>query len=81
MSSERGAIAWMANNPVAANLLMLTIMIGGLAAIGGIGVDVVVVLQPRIAVQAGMHPGQVIAFAVVFQNQFPVRLDVERKPG
>ncbi len=33
MSNERGVIAWMANNPVAANLLMLVVMVGGLASI------------------------------------------------
>ncbi len=32
-SKERGIIAWMANNPVAANLLMLVVMLGGLGAI------------------------------------------------
>ncbi|MEM9254758.1 MAG: efflux RND transporter permease subunit [Pseudomonadota bacterium] len=40
MGKERGVIAWMANNPVAANLLMITIMIGGLAAISGITKEV-----------------------------------------
>lgn len=30
---ERGAIAWMAGNPVAANLLMLVVMVGGLASL------------------------------------------------
>jgi multidrug efflux pump subunit AcrB len=37
---ERGIIAWMAGNPVAANLLMLVIMVGGLASIGGITKEV-----------------------------------------
>lgn len=32
MGKERGVIAWMANNPVAANLLMLVVMVGGLAS-------------------------------------------------
>ncbi len=31
--SERGIIAWMAGNPVAANLLMLLVIVGGLASI------------------------------------------------
>jgi multidrug efflux pump subunit AcrB len=34
--SQRGVIAWMAANPVAANLLMLVVMVGGLASLGGI---------------------------------------------
>ena len=37
---ERGLIAWMANNSVAANLLMLVVMVGGLASIGGITKEV-----------------------------------------
>jgi len=37
---ERGIIAWMAGNPVAANLLMLVIMVGGLASLGGITKEV-----------------------------------------
>ena len=32
-TQERGIIAWMAGNPVAANLLMLVIMVGGLASL------------------------------------------------
>jgi multidrug efflux pump subunit AcrB len=32
VGQERGIIAWMANNPVAANLLMLVVMVGGLAS-------------------------------------------------
>jgi multidrug efflux pump subunit AcrB len=37
---ERGIIAWMASNPVAANLLMLIILVGGLASVGGITKEV-----------------------------------------
>ncbi|MEE4143730.1 MAG: efflux RND transporter permease subunit [Halieaceae bacterium] len=37
---ERGIIAWMAGNPVAANLLMLVIMVGGVASLGGITKEV-----------------------------------------
>ena len=37
---ESGLIAWMANNSVAANLLMLVVMVGGLASIGGITKEV-----------------------------------------
>jgi multidrug efflux pump subunit AcrB len=33
---ETGIIAWMASNPVAANLLMLVVMLGGFASLGGI---------------------------------------------
>ena len=39
-NQERGLIAWMANNSVAANLLMLVVMVGGLASIGGITKEV-----------------------------------------
>jgi len=37
---EHGVIAWMARNPVAANLLMLVVMVGGLASVGGITKEV-----------------------------------------
>ena len=37
---ERGIIAWMAGNPVAANLLMLVIMVGGVASLGGLTKEV-----------------------------------------
>ena len=37
---EKGLIAWMAGNPVAANLLMIIIMVGGLASVGGITKEV-----------------------------------------
>ena len=37
---ERGIVAWMAGNPVAANLLMLVIMVGGLASVDGITKEV-----------------------------------------
>ncbi len=40
MGQERGVIAWMANNPVAANLLMIVVMIGGLAAINNLTKEV-----------------------------------------
>ncbi len=39
-AQERGIIAWMAGNPVAANLLMLVVLIGGLASIEGITKEV-----------------------------------------
>ena len=45
MGQERGVIAWMANNPVAANLLMLVVMIGGLAAINNLTKEVFSVLS------------------------------------
>jgi len=37
---ESGIVAWMAGNPVAANLLMLVVMVGGLASIDGITKEV-----------------------------------------
>lgn len=37
---EQGVIAWMANNPVAANLLMLVVFVGGLAAIDNLTKEV-----------------------------------------
>ena len=39
-SRETGIIAWMANNPVAANLLMIVVMIGGLGSIGNLTKEV-----------------------------------------
>ena len=38
--NERGVIAWMANNPVAANLLMIVVMVGGLGAINNLTKEV-----------------------------------------
>lgn len=38
--TERGVIAWMTGNPVAANLLMIIVMVGGLAAIAGMEKEV-----------------------------------------
>ncbi|MEH6586654.1 MAG: efflux RND transporter permease subunit [Halioglobus sp.] len=40
MGQERGVIAWMAGNPVAANLLMIVVMVGGLAAINNLTKEV-----------------------------------------
>lgn len=40
MGQEKGVIAWMANNPVAANLLMIVVMVGGLAAINDLTKEV-----------------------------------------
>jgi multidrug efflux pump subunit AcrB len=40
IGAERGVIAWMANNPVAANLLMIVVMLGGLAAINSLTKEV-----------------------------------------
>ncbi len=37
---ERGIIGWMANNPVAANLLMLVVLVGGMAALYGMTKEV-----------------------------------------
>ena len=37
---ERGIVAWMAGNPVAANLLMLVVLLGGLASLDGITKEV-----------------------------------------
>ncbi|MCB1708536.1 MAG: efflux RND transporter permease subunit, partial [Halioglobus sp.] len=37
---ERGIVAWMAGNPVAANLLMLVIIVGGLASVDSITKEV-----------------------------------------
>ncbi len=37
---ERGIVAWMAGNPVAANLLMLVVMVGGLASLDNITKEV-----------------------------------------
>ena len=38
--AERGVIAWMANNPVAANLLMIVVILGGLSAINNLTKEV-----------------------------------------
>ena len=39
-ANERGVVAWMASNPVAANLLMIVVMLGGLAAINSLTKEV-----------------------------------------
>ncbi|GAB5453585.1 MAG: efflux RND transporter permease subunit [Halioglobus sp.] len=56
-SRERGAIAWMANNPVAANLLMLTIMVGGLAALGSITKEVFPTFPSELITITVPYPG------------------------
>jgi len=40
MEQRRGPIAWMARNPVAANLLMLVVLVGGLHGLGNITKEV-----------------------------------------
>ncbi len=37
---ERGIIAWMADSAVAADLLLMVVMVGGLASLGGITKEV-----------------------------------------
>src|SRR6056297_2777282 len=43
--------------------------------------DVVMVLELGIAVESGMHPGQVVALAVILDREFPVGLDFELEPA
>ncbi len=40
MTQERGIVAWMAHNPVAANLLMLVVMVAGMQALFGVTKEV-----------------------------------------
>ena len=39
--------------------------------------DVIVVFQPRIGIEPRMHPGEVVALAIVLDRQLPVGLHVE----
>lgn len=57
MSEEKGAIAWMANNPVAANLLMIVVMIGGLAAITDLTKEVFPTFPTELVTITVPYPG------------------------
>ena len=57
----------------------LTIDMRALSGIAIGSLDMIVILEPGIAVEAGMHPGQVIAFAVILDRQLPVTRHVEGK--
>src|SRR5258708_15054320 len=39
--------------------------------------DVVMIVEPRIAVEARMHPGQMIALAVILDRELPISPQVE----
>lgn len=54
---ETGIIAWMANNPVAANLLMLMIMLGGLAAVTDITKEVFPTFPTELITVTVPYPG------------------------
>ncbi len=54
---ERGVIAWMANNPVAANLLMIVVFIGGLAAINNLTKEVFPVFPTEMVTITVPYPG------------------------
>jgi multidrug efflux pump subunit AcrB len=54
---ERGLIAWWAGNPVAANLLMLIIMVGGLASLGNITKEVFPTFPSRLLTITVPYPG------------------------
>jgi multidrug efflux pump subunit AcrB len=54
---ESGIIAWMAGNPVAANLLMLVVMVGGLASIDGITKEVFPTFPSEILTITVPYPG------------------------
>lgn len=56
-SEETGAIAWMANNPVAANLLMLVVFIGGLAAINNLTKEVFPTFPTELVTVTVPYPG------------------------
>ncbi len=55
--ADQGIIAWMANNPVAANLLMLVIMVGGLASIGGLSKEVFPTFPSEVITVTVPYPG------------------------
>ncbi len=54
---ERGIVAWMANNPVAANLLMIVVMLGGLASIGDLTKEVFPSFPPELVTVTVPYPG------------------------
>ncbi len=55
--TEKGVIAWMANNPVAANLLMIVIMLGGLAAITDLTKETFPTFNPEMITVVVPYPG------------------------
>ncbi|MFV8819879.1 efflux RND transporter permease subunit [Haliea sp. E17] len=54
---EKGVIAWMANNPVAANLLMIVVMLGGLAAITDLTKETFPTFDPEMVTVTVPYPG------------------------
>ena len=54
---ESGIIAWMAGNPVAANLLMLVVMVGGLASVDGITKEVFPTFPSEVLTITVPYPG------------------------
>jgi multidrug efflux pump subunit AcrB len=56
-AQERGVIAWMAGNPVAANLLMLVVIVGGLASIDAIPKEVFPTFSSETIIITVPYPG------------------------
>lgn len=54
---ERGLVAWMAGNPVAANLLMLVVMVGGLGSLGAIPKEVFPTFPSEVLTITVPYPG------------------------
>ncbi len=55
--TEKGIIAWMANNAVAANLLMIVVMLGGLAAIADLTKETFPTFDPELVTVTVPYPG------------------------
>lgn len=55
--TEKGVIAWMANNSVAANLLMIVVMLGGLAAITDLTKETFPTFDPELITVTVPYPG------------------------
>ncbi|MEO1035917.1 MAG: efflux RND transporter permease subunit [Pseudomonadota bacterium] len=53
----RGVIAWFAQNSVAANLLMATLLVGGMLVLGNINTEVLPQVDPRIITVTVSYPG------------------------
>jgi multidrug efflux pump subunit AcrB len=78
--NQRGAIAWMAGNPVAANLIMLVCLVGGLIMTTQIKQEIFPEFESDTVVVSVAYPGaspeeveQGIVLAVVSELSTPIQ--------
>jgi multidrug efflux pump subunit AcrB len=57
MTERRGPLAWMARNPVAANLLMAVVLVGGFSAAGHLKEELFPKVDPDVVTASVVYPG------------------------